>query len=286
MPNAMDYSNNSTPTWCPGCGDFSVLRSIQTAAAHLAIAPHQMAVISGIGCSGRISGYLNVYGFHSIHGRALPVAQGIKLVNPELTVIAAGGDGDGFAIGTAHTVHAIRRNIDMTYVVMNNQIYGLTKGHTSPLSTTGFVTKSTPYGSIEAPIKPGMIALASGATFVAQGFSAYQEQLVEILTRAILHKGFSFVNVFSPCVTFNKTNTYQWFREHLVNLDEMNSHDPHDFQSAINRYISTDGLFTGILYENDDPDYYSKLPGELGTSVVHQDLDISNQFDTLMQDFI
>lgn len=285
MPSAMDYSNNTTPTWCPGCGDFSVLRSLQGAAARLDIAPHNLAVVSGIGCSGRISGYLNVYGFHSIHGRALPVAQGIKLVNPELTVIAAGGDGDGFAIGTAHTIHAIRRNIDITYVVMNNQVYGLTKGHTSPLSTTGFITKSTPHGSIESPIKPGILALSAGATFVAQGFSAYQEQLVHILTKAILHKGFSFVNVFSPCVTFNKTNTYQWFREHLVNLDDIDNYDSHSLQSAMNQYLATDGLFTGILYENDDPDYYSKLPGERGSAVVHQNLDISDQFDQLMEDF-
>ncbi|MEW9124637.1 MAG: 2-oxoacid:ferredoxin oxidoreductase subunit beta [Thermotaleaceae bacterium] len=286
MGSAMDYSNQTTPTWCPGCGDFSVLRSIQAAAAHLDISPHQLTVVSGIGCSGRISGYMNTYGFHSIHGRALPVAQGIKLVNPELTVIAAGGDGDGFAIGTAHTIHAIRRNIDITYVIMNNQVYGLTKGHTSPLSTTGFVSKSTPYGSIEAPIKPGLIALASGATFVAQGFSAYQEQLVEVLKKAILHKGFSFVNVFSPCVTFNKTNTYQWFRDHLLNLDEGQTHDPSDFKTAMEQYIASDGLFTGTLYENNNPDYYSKLPGERGTPVVKQSLNITNEFDNLMKDFL
>lgn len=286
MGSAMDYSNQTTPTWCPGCGDFSVLRSIQAAAAHLDISPHQLTVVSGIGCSGRISGYMNTYGFHSIHGRALPVAQGIKLVNPELTVIAAGGDGDGFAIGTAHTIHAIRRNIDITYVIMNNQVYGLTKGHTSPLSTTGFVSKSTPYGSIEAPIKPGLIALASGATFVAQGFSAYQEQLVEVLKKAILHKGFSFVNVFSPCVTFNKTNTYQWFRDHLLNLDEGQNHDPSDFKTAMEQYIASDGLFTGTLYENNNPDYYSKLPGERGTSVVKQSLNITNEFGNLMKDFL
>jgi 2-oxoglutarate ferredoxin oxidoreductase subunit beta len=286
MGTAKNYSNNTTPTWCPGCGDFSVLRSLQAAAARLDIEPHDLAVVSGIGCSGRISGYINAYGFHSIHGRSLPVAQGIKLVNPELTVVASGGDGDGFAIGTAHTIHAFRRNIDMTYIVMNNQIYGLTKGHTSPLSQTGFITKSTPHGSIEAPIKPGILALSSGATFVAQGFSAYQDQLVDIITKAIQHKGFSFVNVFSPCVTFNKTNTYQWFRDHLVNLDDEGNHDASDFQKAMNKYIETDGLFTGILYQNTDPDYYSKLPGERGIPVVQQDLDIRHMFDELMEEFM
>lgn len=285
MGTTKTYGNNTTPTWCPGCGDFSVLRSIQSAAAQLHIEHHNLAVVSGIGCSGRISGYLNVYGFHSIHGRALPVAQGIKLVNPDLTVIATGGDGDGFAIGTAHSIHALRRNIDMTYIVMNNQVYGLTKGHISPLSQTGFVTKSTPYGSVEAPVKPGILALASGATFVAQGFAAHQEQLVDIIVAAIKHKGFSFVNVFSPCVTFNKVNTYEWFRENLTNLEELEEHNPTNFQRAMNTYIETDGLFTGILYCNDDPDYYSKLPGEKGQAVVAQNLDIKHKFDELMKDF-
>lgn len=286
MKTAKDYSNHTTPTWCPGCGDFSVLRSLQAALAHLEIEPHHVAVVSGIGCSGRISGYLNVYGFHSIHGRALPAAQAIKLVNPDLTVIASGGDGDGFAIGTTHTIHAIRRNIDITYIVMNNQVYGLTKGHTSPLSQTGFVTKSTPYGSIEAPIRPGMLALAAGATFVAQGFSAFQDQLVNLIIKGIQHKGFSFINVFSPCVTFNKINTYGWFREHLANLDEDQSHDPSDFQKAMNKYMETNGLFTGILYQNHHQDYYSQLPGEREIPIIKQDLDIRHKLDELMEDFI
>ena len=286
MKTAKDYSNQTIPTWCPGCGDFSVLRSIQAAAAQMNIENHNLAVVTGIGCSSRLSGYLDVYGFHSIHGRAIPIAQGIKLVNPSLTVIAAGGDGDGFAIGTGHTIHAMRRNIDITYIVMNNQVYGLTKGQTSPLSPTGFVTKTTPHGSIEGPIKPGMIALAAGATFIAQGFSAFQDQLVDIIIKAIQHKGFSFVNVFSPCVTFNKINTYQWFRDHLTNLDEIENHNPEDYQQAMNCYLETEGLFTGVLYQNQNPDYYSKLPGERGTSIVDQNLDIRQDFHQLMADFI
>ncbi|MFZ5968055.1 MAG: 2-oxoacid:ferredoxin oxidoreductase subunit beta [Bacillota bacterium] len=285
MTDIKKYSNNITPTWCPGCGDFSVLRSIQAAAAHLDVEPHNLAVVSGIGCSGRISGYINAYGFHSIHGRALPIAQAIKLVNPEITVIASGGDGDGFAIGMGHSIHAMKRNIDITYIVMNNQIYGLTKGHTSPLSHAGFVTKSTPHGSIETPVKPGLLAMAAGATFIAQGFSAYQEQLIDIITKAIHHKGFSFVSVFSPCVTFNKVNTYQWFRDHLINLDTIEGYDLLNYQTAMNKYIETDGLFTGILYQNGDPDYYSKLPGERGTAIVKQNLDIMEDFDSLLSEF-
>lgn len=280
------YSNDVTPTWCPGCGDFSVLRSVKAAASHLNIENHNLSIVSGIGCSGRISGYINSYGFHSIHGRALPIAQGIKLANSDLTVIAMGGDGDGFAIGTNHTVHAMRRNIDITYIVMNNQIYGLTKGHTSPLSHKGFVTKSTPFGSNDSPISPGLLALASGASFIAQGFSAYQKQLVDLIVKAINHRGFSFINVFSPCVTFNKTNTYEWFRKNLINLDEHQHYDISDYKKAMNKYLETNGLFTGLLYESKESDFHENLGNRETKPIVSQDLNISKDFDNLMEDFI
>lgn len=286
MATVKDYQNDVTPTWCPGCGDFSVLRSLQSAAARLEIDNHDLVAISGIGCSGRISGYLKAYGFHGIHGRSLPIAQGVKLANPELTVVAMGGDGDGFAIGTAHTIHAMKRNVDITYIVMNNQIYGLTKGHTSPVSPKDFVTKSTPMGHVEDPLKPGLLALASGAGFVAQAFSAYQDQLIDIIIKAINHKGFSFVNVFSPCVTFNKVNTYQWFREKLVNLDDDSSYDNTNFQMAMNKYIETEGLFTGILYENEENEYHKRIKSMENSPMVHQDLNIIKDFDKLMNEFI
>lgn len=280
------FQNNVTPTWCPGCGDFSVLRSLQSAAGDLNIDNHDLVAVSGIGCSGRISGYLKSYGFHSIHGRSLPIAQGIKLANPRLTVIALGGDGDGFAIGTNHTIHAMKRNIDITYIVMNNQIYGLTKGHTSPLSKKDFITKSTPFGHIEDPLKPGFIALASGATFIAQGFSAYQDQLIAIITKAVQHKGFSFVNVFSPCVTFNKVNTYQWFRENLVNIDDISDYDRKDFNKAVNKYLETDGLFTGILFEKNKEEYQRRLYKEQLPVITEANLDIVDDLDNLLKEFI
>ena len=154
MATFKEFRNNVKPNWCPGCGDYSVQAAIQRAAANVGLEPENLAIISGIGCSGRISGYVNSYGVHGIHGRSLTLAQGLKMANRELTVIAAGGDGDGFAIGTAHTVHALRRNMDITYIVMDNQIYGLTKGQTSPRSAAGFVSKSTPKGAIENPISP------------------------------------------------------------------------------------------------------------------------------------
>lgn len=286
MQTVNKYSNNVTPTWCPGCGDFSVLRSIKAAASHLHIDNHDLAVVSGIGCSSRISGYVNAYGFHSIHGRALPIAQGIKLANSELTVIATGGDGDGFAIGTNHTLHAMKRNIDITYIVMNNQIYGLTKGHTSPLSQKGFVSKSTPQGNTQSPLKPGLLALASGASFVAQGFSAYQEQLIDLICKAINHKGFSFINVFSPCVTFNKVNTYQWFRKNLINLDEESGYESSDYKTSVDKYIETDGLFTGLLYKKESSSIKDLSKKKSTKSIVNENLDIKNDFDELMKDFI
>ncbi len=260
MTTIKEYHNNISPNWCPGCGHFSVLRALQVAAVKLQIPNEKLTVVSGIGCSGRFSGYVNAYSFHGIHGRSLPIAQGIKVANKELTVVAAGGDGDGFAIGLSHTLHAIRRNINITYLVLNNQIYGLTKGHTSPLSDIGTQTKSTPTGSLETPIKPGIIALANGISFLAQGFSVYQEQLVNIIIKAIQHDGFSMVNIFSPCVTYNKTNTYQWFRKHLVNLEEVQGYQTENFETAMNKLIETDGLCTGVVYQNSNStSYLNKL---------------------------
>lgn len=252
MANYQDYSNGIEPTWCKGCGDFSVLRSLQVAAAELKIPQENLMVVSGIGCSGRISGYMNSYSFHGVHGRALPIAQGIKLANKDLTVIAAGGDGDGFAIGAGHFIHGTKRNIDMTYIVMNNQIYGLTKGHTSPVSDQGFKTPSTPHGSEDLPLQPGLMSLSAGATFLAQGFSGHQEELIEIIKKGIEHKGFSFINIFSPCITFNKTNTYQWFRKNLVSISSEEEYNAGDYQEAIKKLLETKGLVTGILYENTD----------------------------------
>ncbi len=252
MAKYQDYSNGIEPTWCKGCGDFSVLRSLQVAAAELEIPQKDLMVVSGIGCSGRISGYMNTYSFHGVHGRVLPIAQGIKLANEDLTVIAAGGDGDGFAIGAGHFIHGTKRNIDMTYIVMNNQIYGLTKGHTSPVSEQGFKTPSTPQGSEDLPLQPGLLSLAAGATFLAQGFSGYQEELIEIIKKGLEHKGFSFINIFSPCITFNKTNTYQWFRKNLVSVSSEEEYNTGNYEEAMKKLLETKGLVTGVLYENTD----------------------------------
>ncbi|CAH1197739.1 hypothetical protein PAECIP111893_00929 [Paenibacillus plantiphilus] len=287
MATFKEFRNNVKPNWCPGCGDFSVQAAIQRAAANVGLEPENLAVISGIGCSGRISGYINAYGLHGIHGRALPIAQGVKLANRELTVIASGGDGDGFAIGMGHTVHAIRRNLDVTYIVMDNQIYGLTKGQTSPRSAEGFKTKSTPEGSIETTLSPLEIAMSAGATFVAQSFSTDLKQLTLLIEEGLKHKGFSLINVFSPCVTFNKVNTYDWFKENIVNLEQFPDYDPTNRIAAMNKIMETNGMLTGLIYQNKERKSYEDLVvGFQETGLANQDLSLSpDHFNKLVAEF-
>lgn len=288
MATFKDFRNNVKPNWCPGCGDFSVQAAIQRAAANVGLEPEQLAVISGIGCSGRISGYIHSYGFHGIHGRALPIAQGVKMANRDLTVIASGGDGDGYAIGMSHTIHAIRRNIDITYIVMDNQIYGLTKGQTSPRSQTGFKTKSTPLGSIEQPVNPMEMALTAGATFVAQGFSTDLKELTALIEAGIKHKGFALINVFSPCVTYNKVNTYDWFKENLVKLSDIEGYNPSDRKIAMQTLMEHNGLVTGLIYQNTErPSYQELINGYAETPLVHTDLRLEdNHFEKLVSEFM
>ncbi|WP_397537583.1 2-oxoacid:ferredoxin oxidoreductase subunit beta [Rummeliibacillus pycnus] len=288
MVTFKDFRNTVKPNWCPGCGDFSVQAAIQRAAANLEIEPHELAVVSGIGCSGRLSGYINSYGLHGIHGRALPIAQGLKMANRDLNVIATGGDGDGFAIGMGHTIHSIRRNIDITYVVMDNQIYGLTKGQTSPRSAAGFVTKSTPGGAIEPSLKPLEVALSSGATFVAQSFSTDLKELTAIIEAGMKHKGFSFINVFSPCVTYNKVNTYDWFKEHITKLSSIEGYDSTNRAEAMKTVMEHEGLVTGIIYQNDaEPSYQEKIIGYNEEPLNKADIMIKEEeLNELMKEFI
>lgn len=288
MATFKEFRNDVKPNWCPGCGDFSVQAAIQRAAANAGLEPDGMAVVSGIGCSGRISGYINSYGFHGIHGRSLPIAQGVKMANRDLTVIAAGGDGDGFAIGMGHTIHAIRRNIDLTYIVMDNQIYGLTKGQTSPRSSAGFKTKSTPQGSIEPALSVMEMALTAGATFVAQSFSSDLKELTQIIEAGIKHKGFSLINVFSPCVTYNKVNTYDWFKENVKRLSTIEGYDSSNRMMAMQTLMENDGLVTGIIYQNkQQPSYQELIKGysEQPLSQANLSLD-KNMFDELVAEFM
>ncbi|MGG4264870.1 2-oxoacid:ferredoxin oxidoreductase subunit beta [Peribacillus simplex] len=288
MATFKEFRNDVKPNWCPGCGDFSVQAAMQRAAANVGLEPENLAVVSGIGCSGRISGYIKSYGFHGIHGRSLPIAQGVKMANRELTVIASGGDGDGFAIGMGHTIHAIRRNIDITYIVMDNQIYGLTKGQTSPRSAAGFKTKSTPEGSIEQAVSPMELALSAGATFVAQSFSTDLKDMTAIIEAGINHKGFSFINVFSPCVTYNKINTYDWFKQNLTKLNTIEGYDSSNKEQAMQTLMKHDSLVTGIIYQDSSrPSYQELVPGYAEKALNKSDLTLDQaHFDELVAEFM
>lgn len=254
-----DYKSNVKPIWCPGCGDFGVLNSFYKMISDLQLAPENVAIASGIGCSGRFPAFVNAYGFHGVHGRVLPLATGIKLGNPDLVVYALGGDGDAFSIGMGHLPHAARRNIDFTYVVMDNEIYGLTKGQPSPTSPMGMEKKASPYGSIDAPIDPLRVVMASGATFVARGFSSKPRELTEILKAATLHRGFSFVQVYSPCVTFY--NTYDSLKERVEDLPV--DHDVTDMLSATRYASSPDRTYLGIFYHDTSKPSYDMLHAQV-----------------------
>lgn len=286
MATVKDFRNDVRPNWCPGCGDFSVQAAIQRALANTGKEPENVAIISGIGCSGRISGYIHTYGVHAIHGRALPVAQGVKLANRDLTVIAAGGDGDGFGIGLNHFMHAVRRNMDITYITMDNQIYGLTKGQTSPTSAHGFKNKTTPEGNIEHALTPAQVALGAGISFLAQGFSTDINQLTRLIEEAIHFKGFALVNVFSPCVTFNKVNTYDFFKEHITNLDNDPSYDPSNRAAAMAKIVEKNGLCTGLIFKEERKAYEDLIPGYKQEPLVNQDIRLSRDlFEQCLKEF-
>ena len=284
-----DFKGKVDPDWCPGCGDFGVLAAVQKALVELQIPKHEVATISGIGCSSNFPGFIDTYGMHTLHGRSLAVATGMKLANHAMTVLVTGGDGDGFGIGGNHFVHTIRRNVDLTYIVMDNQIYGLTTGQTSPTSRLGMKTKSMPFGSVEAPINPITMALAAGATFVARGFSAEQKHLTELLKQGIEHKGFSFVDVFSPCVTYNRDNTFQWFRPRVKKLEDNAEYDPTNWVAAMEKSLMWgDEIPIGKFFErNDVPTLHGSEPVLNSSPLVAQDnripADIAKSFiDELM----
>src|SRR5436190_19389317 len=247
-----DFKGKVDPDWCPGCGDFGVLTALKQALVELNLHPHQVMAISGIGCSSNLPGYVSTYGMHTLHGRALAVATGAQLANHELKIIVTGGDGDGYGIGGNHFVHSMRRNVDLTYIVMNNQIYGLTTGQTSPTSIKGMKTKSTPAGSVENPINPIPLAITVGATYVARGYTGQIKHLVELIKGGIMHKGFALIDCFSPCVTFNHDNTHDFFKQRTYKLEEQ-GHDPQNFQAAMEQaYRWGEQIPIGLFWRRDD----------------------------------
>ncbi len=269
---AKDFKSDLKPIWCPGCGDFGVLQAIYRALASIGRAPHEIAFVSGIGCSSRIPGYTTAYGFNSVHGRALPIAQGIKLARPELLVLVAGGDGDGFSIGGGHVPHTIRRNPDITYIVMDNQIYGLTKGQLSPTSPRGLKTVTSEYGSMEAPVNPLLYVLAYGAGFVAQGTPADMAGLSAVIEEAIRYPGFAFVNVQSPCVTFGPEDAQVKAHRAIMKSLASIGHDPTDRLAAMGvaqRY--GEELHTGVYYRNPEP------PPTMGALVKDRQMELDGK---------
>jgi len=241
-----DFKSELKPIWCPGCGDFGVLASLYRSMADLDLDPSQTVIVSGIGCSSRLPHFASTYGVHTLHGRPLPVAMGVKLANPELTVIAVGGDGDGFAIGAGHFPHAARRNVDITYLVMDNEIYGLTKGQASPTSLYEQKAPSTPFGNPEDPLNPLAFAISAGASFVARGASFNTKALTELITQAIEHKGFSYIDAMSPCTTFN--NTQESWKESVTEVAP--DHDVTNRTQAFDLALRG-GFALGILYRQE-----------------------------------
>ncbi len=267
------------PDWCPGCGDFGVLTAVKQAIIELGLYPHEVMTISGIGCSSNLPGYINAYGMHTLHGRSLAVATGAQLANHKMKVIATGGDGDGFGIGGNHFVHSMRRNVDLTYIVMDNQIYGLTTGQISPTSTKGMKTKSTPDGSVENPINPIPLAIASGATYVARGYTGQVKHLVELIKGGIQHKGFAFIDAFSPCVTYNHDNSHEFFKQRTQKLEEM-GHNPTDFHATMEKaYMWGEVIPIGLFWKRDDLPSLDQLEPilEEGGPLARRPLGISSE---------
>ena len=256
------YKSAVKPVWCPSCGDFSVLRSLTKALAELNLPPEQVAVVSGIGCSSRIPAYANVYGFHGVHGRALPLATGLKLARPDLTVIVTGGDGDGFSIGGNHFLHACRRNVDMTYIVMDNQVYGMTKGQASPTTAPDWEgSKLTPEGPGINPFQPLVVGLAAGANFIARCFTGDPNVLVQIMVEGIRHPGFSLIHVLSPCVTF-RPEQKDWGQIVHTPTVEFTT-DP---AVAARRLMTDDGFSVGkVIYKGSRPAFQAEHAADVKT---------------------
>ncbi len=272
MVEMSDYAGLK-PAWCPGCGNFGILRALNQALVELKIEPYKVLLVSGIGQAGKLPHYTRGNIFNSLHGRPIPPAIGAKIANHELVVIAISGDGDAYGEGGNHFLHATRRNHDITYLVHNNQVYGLTKGQASPTSDFGFVTKTTPYGAAN-PINPIALAIISGASFVARGFAGDIKHLSDIIKQGITNKGFSLIDILQPCVSFNHQNTFQWYRERVYKLEDEGSYDPSDKKAALERALEWgEKIPIGIIYRKELPIYEDQLPALSKGPLVRQSID-------------
>jgi len=289
MVDVKDFASEHKPTWCPGCGDYGILNSVKAALASLNIAPHQVLIVSGIGCGSKLPDYMHVNGYMTLHGRTLPIATGIKLANHGLHVLVVHGDGDGYGIGMGHFMHTIRRNVDIVDLVQDNKIYGLTKGQYSPTSDKGIITSTSPEGAIERAVNPLAYALAAGATFVARGFSLDIKHLAQLIARAIQHHGYALVDILQPCVTFNKINTYDWYRQRVYKVDEEPGYDPTNKALAWEKAQEWDERIPiGVIYQvTGVPTYEDQVP-ELaaGLLVAQPIVGRAHEYEALKEEFM
>jgi 2-oxoglutarate ferredoxin oxidoreductase subunit beta len=280
-----DYEGGET-AWCPGCGNFQILEAIKRALVTLDIEPYHVLFVSGIGQSSKLPHYLKCNFFNGLHGRALPLASGAKIANHDLKVIVVGGDGDGYGEGGNHLIHAIRRNLDMTYIVHNNQIYGLTKGQASPTSEKGFTTKTTPRGVISHPLNPIALAISLGITFVARGYSARINNLTELIVKGITHRGFALIDVLQPCISFNHLNTYSWYDKRVYDLEEDDDYDQSDKLAAFKKAQEWgEKIPIGIIYSSERPTYEEQVPTLTKAPLIKQKHDL-NKLEKIFEEFI
>lgn len=282
MSTVQDF-DGYTPTWCPGCGDWGISVAIKKSFVELGLSPSEVMVVFGIGCSGNMNDFLNAYAIHSLHGRSIPNAIGAKIAQHNAKVIAIVGDGDTYGEGGNHLLHACRGNHDITVIVHDNGVYGLTTGQVAPTADKGFKGKSTPAGIIEVPVNPLALAVTQGATFVAQGFAGDINHATGLITKAIEHKGFSLVNILQPCVTFNKVNTYQYYLSRVYKLEE--GYNSQDKRMALEKTMESEAekFPLGVLYETDRPSFTDQI-AQLKTPLTHKDrfTDIAS----LTEDFV
>ena len=261
MASVRDYASEVKPTWCPGCGDYGILAAVKQGVVQAGLAPHEVLVVSGIGCGSKLPDYASVNGFMTLHGRPLPIATGAKLGNHGLKVLIVHGDGDSMGLGMGHFIHTARRNLNVTDLIQNNQIYGLTKGQYSPTSDHGFITSTSPDGSFEMAANPVALALAAGATFIARGFAGDVKGLGTIIAQGVQHEGYALVDILQPCVTFNRKNTYDWYRERVYDLSET-GYDPADRVAAFQKALEWgDRIPLGIIYQTRLPTYEEQVAG-------------------------
>ena len=284
MVTINDYQGIES-AWCPGCGNFGILNSVKNALVDLELEPRQVLMVSGIGQSGKLPHYMKCNTFNSLHGRPVPPAVAAKLVNPKLTVIAVSGDGDGYGEGGNHLIHAMRRNHDITYLVHNNQVYGLTKGQASPTSDTGFITKTTPHGA-PSPVSPLAMAIVTGAGFVARGFAGDVKHLTGLIKEGITHKGFSLIDILQPCVSFNRKNTYEWYTERVYKLDYEKGYNPFNKMAALEKAMEWgDRIPTGIFYRQERPTFEEQFPVLASGTLVEQEIN-PGSVEKLLDEFL